>query len=104
MRKYEIHITIEPVFDDELKLLNRVAESYNYKVADLLFQKREEDTPERSSKDSFLTGHGGDYNVVCKTLRLLIRDLKTYGYKVWRYKIEEILLDSRVDDTLGLLS
>jgi hypothetical protein len=66
-------------------------------------QKRAEDTPERSAKDSFCTGHSQDYKEIEERMIKLVEALQRWGFEVWRYKIEDCVLDSRKSDSLGLL-
>lgn len=98
---YECHITVEPVFDDKLELMKELCRSYQFRVADLLMQKRKADSPARSMYDTFCTGRHKDYKTLEARMELLIRDLQLWGFKVWRYKIEDALIDSRYNDTLG---
>ena len=100
---YECHITIEPVFDDRLEAFRVLCETENFHVAKLLMQKREADTPERSAKDSFCTGHSQDIVDITERMIRLVGLLQTCGYDVWRYKIEDCVIDSRNSDNLGLL-
>lgn len=100
---YECHITIEPVFEERLAVLADLCKLYGFKPAKLLMQKRKEETPERSAKDTFVTGHSKSYSTLSTNMVNLIVLLQRQGYKVWRYKIEDVVLDSRVDDRLNLL-
>ena len=101
---YESHITIEPVFEQRLEELNTYAKAYGFKVANLLMQKRKEDSPERSKSDTFCTGWStDDKKDLEKRMVGLITALKQTDYKIYRYKIEECILDSREADVLGLL-
>lgn len=95
-KSYEAHVTIEPVFGSRFDLFERVCKYFQFKPAELLLQKSREDTPERSSKDSFCTGHGTDYGQLLCRVELLVHSLKVEGFQVWRYKIEGILLDVRL--------
>lgn len=100
---YEAHITIEPVFGHLLELAQELAAPFKFRVADLLMKKREEDTPERSANDTFMTGHGTHLGDVTGRLRSLVRTLQDHSFKVWRYKIEDTILDSKMDkDSLNL--
>lgn len=104
MRGYETHITIEPVLDEtKLAAIREAVRPLGFRVADLLMAKRAEDTPERSRFDTFLTGHTTDYMHACRNCREVVSVVQGMGYKVWRYKIEEIILDSRVIDLWGIL-
>lgn len=100
---YECHITVEPVFGDRLDLMKQLCKSYQFRVADLLMQKRKVDTPERSRYDTFCTGRHKRYDVLHKQMELLMRDLTAWGFKVWRYKIEDAIIDSKYVDELGIL-
>jgi len=101
---FECHITIEPVFGDELEQVKEIAQQYKFRVADLLMKKRKEDSEERSQNDTFMTGHSMIYDDLEDRMVQCINELKYNKFKVWRYKIEDIVLDSRKLDTLGLLS
>lgn len=101
---YEAHVTIEPVFDARLDDARDIAESYSFRLADLLMKKREADTEERSKHDTFMTGHGKQFEDIERRMIGLIHALQRGGFKVWRYKIEDTILDSRIVDKLGLLT
>ena len=63
---YEAHITIEPVFDDERIFASNLCKPYGFKLADLLMKKRKQDTEERSSSDTFITGHSKSYKDIAE--------------------------------------
>lgn len=96
---YESHVTIEPVFGAELDRIRDIAGAHRFRVADLLMQKRQDDTPERSRHDTFCTGRGNDDADLGRRMFALVGDLRDAGYKVWRYKIEHVVIDSKVDDS-----
>ena len=93
MSYFESHITIEPVSGDRLDLFLLTAKSYNFKVAGLLMVKDRAATEERSNKDSFCTGHGKDFLLLLSETRGLVGALESQGLKVWRYKIESVIVD-----------
>ncbi len=98
---FESHVTLEPVLDEErLVVLRAAAEGYGFHVATLLMQKRPADTPERSQNDSFCTARGVSYSDLHDQTVNFCRSLEEQGFKVWRYKIESTLLDSRYDDSI----
>lgn len=101
---YECHITIEPVFNDRLEHARIIAEFHSFRVADLLFKKREEDSPQRSCYDTFMTGHAELYSDILDRMFQLIGELKANDFKIWRYKIEEIIVDSRYKDIYNIIS
>lgn len=100
---YESHITIEPVFDDRLELFKELCKPYGFKVANLLMQKRKLDTPERSRYDTFCTGRHKGYYTLEHRMIFLIKTLKENDFEVWRYKIEDAIIDSRYDDIWRIL-
>lgn len=100
---YECYVTIEPVFDDKLELLKKLAEKSNFHVADLLMQKREEDTPERSKFDTFTTARNTKYDDLYLDMTIFIDCLMQAGFKIWRYKIEDAVLDSKYQDVLHVV-
>lgn len=99
---YECHVTIEPVFDLRLDKLKEIAEQFDFKVADLLLKKRESDTLERSQFDTFMTARSNDRQALILDMTQLITKLKKFGYNVWRYKIEDVIIDSYCSDIFNL--
>ena len=104
MPTFECHITIEPVAEDRLAEVEALAKEVNFKPAKLLMQNRATGTPERSMYDTFLTGHSDSYPRLTERMVSLCIRLKESGFQVWRYKVEEIMLDSRIADHYSLLS
>ena len=101
---FEAHVTIEPVFDERRKYAAILAKKFGFKLADLLMQKREQDTLERSKKDTFMTSHSASLLCIKDRTAGLVKCLIKNNFKVWRYKIEDTILDSRCKDELNLLS
>lgn len=93
---FEAHVTIEPVFDDELERFKILAAKCAFRVADLLMQKRKHDNPERSKFDTFATGRSKDYATLLFNTMTLVNLARMSGFSVWRYKIENTLLDVRL--------
>lgn len=100
---YEGHITIEPVFGDRLRQAQELAKPFGFRVADLLMQKDRKETPERSSKDTFMTGHDRWLENLGLRIKTLVQVLQDNDFQVWRYKAENTVYDSRSFDTLRLL-
>lgn len=99
---FESHITIEPIFDEVLEKADNIAKKHKFQIADLLMQKRAKDTPERSKYDTFMTGRGVDYEDLCTRTEKCIKELQADGLTVWRYKIEDTLMDSKFHDVFRL--
>lgn len=92
---FECHITVEPVFDERLELFDNLCKPFQFKAAKLFMQKSRQETPERSNKDTFATGHTKTYEEALEKIMNLKNILIQHGYKVWRCKIEQIILDER---------
>lgn len=99
----EAHVTIEPIFDEHLEHATKIAQMHGFKIATLLMKKRAEDTEQRSQFDTFMTAHSVSSLVLEGQITALVHALTVNGFKVWRYKIEDIIIDSRIHDELGLL-
>lgn len=95
VRYYESHITIEPVFGERYAEFKTTSMFHGFKSTELLLQKRKEDKPERSSKDMFCTAHSKSFEDLERRMTTLTRCLRASGFKVWRQKIEAVMLDIR---------
>ena len=92
---YETHVTIEPVLNENsMAILKEIAKQHGFKVAELLMVKEDGKTMQ-SKLDSFLTGHDKTYPGAHESMISLVHALKAGKFKVWRYKIECIILDSK---------
>ena len=98
---FECHITIEPVFAEQLLLFQEICGEYGFRVADLFMQRDREDTPERSSKDTFCTGRDKDYRGIEVRMHRLVAQLRDHDFDVWRQKIEAVVLDERLESPGG---
>lgn len=93
---YECHITLEPVFGDELDRLRGIVHVYGFRVADLLMKRNREATPTRSEFDTFCTTRGRNYDDIVWRAQQCLLSLKLAGFDVWRWKVEDTLLDVRL--------
>lgn len=99
---FESHVTIAPVFGEELERVKAIVSMHKFRVADLLMKRSREDTPERSKNDTFCTGRDVDYeNLRLRTMATVLA-LQSASFDVWRYKIESTIIDSKYSDSLGL--
>lgn len=92
---YECHITIEPVFGEHLEDLRGLVGLYGFRVADLLMKRNRQATPERSEFDTFCTTRGRVYEDIHRRMTDCVQALMSADFEVWRYKIEDTLLDVR---------
>jgi hypothetical protein len=98
----EAHVTISPVHDEEREKAAAIARAHGFKLAHLVMLKRGPDVP--SQRDTFMTSHGKNIDDLAARTKQVVQQLRTYGFKVWRYKIESCVLDSRQQgDTWGVL-
>lgn len=96
----EAHVTIEPIPEVNRPYVSRLIEPYGFKLAHLIMLKG--NTP--SQRDTFMTTHGKEVGELAQRTRNLVTTLKEYGVKVWRYKIETCVIDSRqTGDLWGVL-
>jgi hypothetical protein len=100
---FECHITVEPVREPLLLNVRIIAESHGFRLADLLMRKRGTTTLTRSEFDTFMTGHSELMPPLEQRMMAVISEVKAIGVKVYRYKIEKIVYDSRNGDHLGIL-
>ncbi len=94
---FECHITIEYIEPGttEHDNLKSAADHYGFRVARLYKWNKE-----HSDLDTFMTGHDSDYDNILDKMRNLVDTLETMEYTVTRYKIEQILLDSKNGDSI----
>jgi hypothetical protein len=88
---FESHITIDPV-EDPAKLKALVG-SYGFRLAKLFMQKGQP-----SDLDSFMTAKDKNYHNLLKDTEDVVSLLIKKGYNVRRYKIENILLDVKLNN------
>ena len=100
---FESHITIEPVFGDRLSLFKEVCKLHKFRVADLVMIKEEGGIETPNQKDSFATGRSVNWSSMRSRTIGCVIDLRDAGFNVYRYKIENTLMDSKVHDEYNLL-
>ncbi len=96
---FEAHVTIDPVFGVDRECAESIASRNGFKLAKLLMARNAE-----SQLDTFMTGHGIDLEALRTRMKFVVQSLQANGFHVRRYKIEDCVLDSRIDDELRLLS
>ena len=94
---YEVHLTLEPVFDKKLEQMEKLCSKFGFKMAKLLMQKNRNVTALRSNKDSFCTGRFETFADAYKQGTSLEDSMRKNGFKVWRFKIEAILHDKKYE-------
>lgn len=87
---YECHVTIEPVFGKRLEEFKQLCTIWGFRVAKLVMEKG----PNR--KDSFCTGRSKSVEDLELRMSNLIIALQRCEFKIFRYKIENCILDVTV--------
>lgn len=94
---YEVHINVPLTAGPARVALDQLARSGRFKLSDM-------DGHEHGEKrETILTTHGRDYEETQRRTHQMCRDLLAAGYELIRYKIEHVLIDSRVNDMWGLI-
>jgi hypothetical protein len=92
---FEAHVTIEPVFGERLELFKTICRAHLFRPAELLMKKRQADTAKRSRYDTFCTARSGSYADIVERTTCVVGLLRKAGFTVWRFKIENTLIDVR---------
>jgi hypothetical protein len=99
-RTFECHVTIDPVFGEDRDKLARYVEHYQFKLAELVMVKDAASPMSPSQRDSFMTGHANSYDALFVRGMNLLIGLRGLGFNVRRFKIEEILFDTKYGDPM----
>lgn len=105
MRSFESHITLDPkqLTTEDRKNIEAKSKVYRFHAGDISLDRDSVDAWMNLEKAYFVTGHGLTYsNIEVRTKNLVIA-LQYAGYKVLRYKIEDILVDSKIADEWHIL-
>lgn len=98
---FESHVTVDPLEGNELERFKRACEEYGFRVADLVMIKNGH--TQRSTKDAFCTTRDKNFaSIKFRTINL-VEACKRQGIKVRRYKIEDTLVDSKINDEYELI-
>jgi len=96
---YESHITIDPVLDEyDLNRLKKLVKPFGFRVAKLVMLKGAD-----HKKDSFMTARRTDWHAIYQNTKWAVNQLRIEGFNVRRYKIEDTLLDSNIEDEMKVL-
>lgn len=96
---YEVHVTLDPVNELRIPLLKSIAGRFNFRLANLIMRKG----GSVHTDDMFLTTRGQVFEEVAEQLREFTIMLTQANFHVRRYKIEDTLIDSAIDDSLQLI-
>lgn len=87
VKYYECHLNIEP--QDDREPLEAIAFSGGFRLAKFAMHKG------RDEPDSFMTGRSQDQQALYKSARKIKREVEAIGVRVYRLKIEAVILDER---------
>jgi hypothetical protein len=86
---YESHVTIAPVTGLRLELFKQLCSIYEFRVAKLIMEKPGE------RKDAFCTGRSKSIDRLFDMMHGLLNSLREKEFEVYRYKIENCILDEK---------
>lgn len=92
---YECHITTDVIPPDKRELFDRLCKNAGFWASDWKLAD--------TSLKFFATSRGHDYTELKSRMCNLILDLKAFDFKVWRYKIEDTILDSKIEDIYNIV-
>jgi len=96
---YETHVTFLPDFE-RLPQIQAIAKQYGFHMGKLLLLKKED---QESHKDMFFTDRKPSFTEAEFNMRRFIAAAKKAGFEPIRYKIEDCVLDSKIEDTLKVI-
>jgi len=100
---YEAHVTLQPVFEEQLKQVKMIAACHEFRVASLIMKKSAEETGDVSRDDTFASARSEDWDDITHRTMAMVHHLKDSGFTVLRYKIEDTMIDSRIRDEWAIL-
>lgn len=100
---YEGHITLEPVHGSALHRAIELAYRAGFKASEEPGYLGSSYSERTTRNDGFLTGHSPEYVLIRRSMKQLILDLQAEGFQVRRYKIEHIVVDSKLYDEWELI-
>lgn len=92
---YECHVTTEYLGEEDRGTYELLTSKFTFKMGKLYMKK-----DEKSEMDSFFTCHHDDFQVIKSQMLDFIKVIKDLKIKVLRYKIEDIVLDSKYQGDL----
>lgn len=95
---FEAHVTLEPT--SRLEELKQLVSGYGFRVADLYYDKGGQLLP--AEIDHFTSSRGKSVDELCERTKELVVALLTNDFYVKRYKIEDVVIDSRHEDSFNL--
>jgi hypothetical protein len=91
---FECHVTVKPLDDSQQEdLFEQICRKYWFKPAEFLLKK----TRPSGVPDAFCTARSKSYLELTQRMTELMTDLSAKGFEIWRYKIENTLLDVQLE-------
>lgn len=100
---YEAHVTIEPVFSNRLSELKTIAKDFGFRVAELVMKKTADETGTAARDDTFCSSRSNNYDDIITRTFEFCDVIQKNDFKVFRYKIEDTLLDSKICDKWNII-
>jgi hypothetical protein len=86
--------------EDKRDWVESYVKPFGFKLAKLYMLK---EGLHESKKDTFMTAHSLDEDEIFDNMRMAMEALQRIGVKVLRYKIEDVIIDSRKSDILKMI-
>lgn len=96
---FETHVTFEPDFE-RLSQIQAIAKQYGFHMGKLLLLKKED---ESSHKDMFFTDRKPSFSEAKDNMSQFMTAAIKAGFQPIRYKIEDCVLDSKIEDVMEVL-
>lgn len=93
---FECHITIDPLSDAQLALLQPWMDKFKFRSSKLLLRNSNGSAGEEFKDDFFLTTRGTDYDDINTRMCSMLDAIQLCRIKQRRFKIENTLLDVKV--------
>lgn len=92
---FECHITVEPIPEARVQEFAKLCKEFGFWSSDWALADK--------TYKFFATSRGVERQDIQERMQSLIKRLKEQRFKVFRYKIEDTILDSNISDELQLL-
>lgn len=94
---FESHVTLDPVLGDKRQVLEDLATTHQFRVAELLMRKGDGSAGEPYCEDSFVSGRSIDQEELAARMGAFAERAEQAGFIVRRAKLEAAMYDTNED-------